>query len=55
MTDQEKIRAARNEYARRYRQKHPERVKEAQERYWARKYEAAARKGDGGDAEKSAD
>ena len=33
----EKIRAARRDYARRYRREHPERVKAAQERYWLRK------------------
>lgn len=39
MTDQEKIRAARAEYARRYRREHPDRVKAAQERYWLRRAE----------------
>ena len=39
MTETEKklIRAARAAYAREYRKKHPEKAREAQERYWARK------------------
>lgn len=37
MSDQDRIRAARAEYARNYRKTHPEKVKAAQERYWLRK------------------
>lgn len=36
MSDREAIKRARNEYARRYRKEHPERVKAAQEAYWLR-------------------
>jgi len=39
MTDQEKARAARAEYARRYRKEHPERIKATQEKYWLRRAE----------------
>lgn len=41
MNSTEQIRAARAEYARNYRKKHPEKVKAAQERYWLRKAETA--------------
>lgn len=37
MDEKEQIRAARTEYARNYRKKHPEKVKAAQERYWQRR------------------
>lgn len=37
MTEREAARKARNAYAKAYREKHPERIKAAQERYWARK------------------
>ena len=39
MLEQDKIKRARAEYARKYRQAHPEKIKEAQERYWLRKAE----------------
>ena len=55
MTDQERIKAARAEYARRYRKEHPDRVKATQEKYWLRRLErerAAAEQGEAGtDAE----
>lgn len=43
MTTAEKARAAKNEYMKRYRQTQQgaERIREAQARYWARKFDAA--------------
>lgn len=43
MTTAEKARAAKNEYMRRYRQtpQGAEKIREAQRRYWARKFDAA--------------
>lgn len=37
MTEKDKIKAARAEYARNYRKKHPERVKAAQDKYWLKR------------------
>ena len=45
MTEQEKIRAARAEYAREYRKRNPDKVREAQERYWLRKIQKEAKRG----------
>lgn len=45
MTEQEKIRAARAEYARQYRKRNPDKVKAAQERYWLRKIQKETKGG----------
>lgn len=45
MTEQERIRAARAEYARQYRKRNPDKVKAAQERYWLRKIQREAKGG----------
>lgn len=37
MTETERIKKAKAEYARRYRREHPEKVKAAQEKYWLKK------------------
>lgn len=56
MNSTEQIRAARAEYARNYRKKHPEKVKAAQERYWLRKAEKAQQmQQDGGGADAKAE
>lgn len=56
MNSTEQIRAARAEYARNYRKKHPEKVKAAQERYWLRKAEKAQQmQQDGGGTDAKAD
>lgn len=56
MNSTEQIRAARAEYARNYRKKHPEKVKAAQERYWLRKAEKAQQmQQDGGEADAKAE
>ncbi|MDR2593025.1 MAG: hypothetical protein LBC59_09550 [Chitinispirillales bacterium] len=36
-TQREAIRAARNEYSRRYRRENPDKIRAATERYWLRK------------------
>lgn len=53
MTEQEKIRAARAEYAREYRKRNPDKVKAAQERYWLRKIQKET-KGGGENVKKNA-
>ena len=37
LTETERIRKAKTEYARKYRKEHPDRVKAAQDRYWLKK------------------
>lgn len=50
MTEIEKARAAKNEYMRRYRQtpRGAEKIKEAQRRYWERKYDAMCQENSAG-------
>ncbi len=50
MTDAEKIKKARREYARQYRRDHPDKVRAAQERYWLKR---AQKKGERKDGEKA--
>ncbi len=38
-TKEQKIREVRNEYARQWRRKNPEKVREYMDRYWLRKFE----------------
>lgn len=45
MTEQEMIRAARADYARKWRAKNPDKVKRAQERYWRRRAEKMLEEG----------
>lgn len=55
MTKEDKIRQARAEYARQYRKNHPERVKAAQDRYWLKKSEKAAKEQEAANADNRED
>ena len=53
--DQSEIKRARAAYARKYRREHPERVKEAQERYWLRIAEKLKREEESTNADNQTD
>lgn len=46
MTDAEKIRRAKAEYAKQYRREHPDRVKATQEKYWLKKAQIITSEGE---------